>query len=67
MLVMAECTEAPSYPDEEVLFQGFGENPADAHSGYPLDAAVRDLNIIWAKPPPFLMANDEMWVPNICV
>ena len=60
MLAMAECTEAPAYPDEEVLFQGFGENPADADVDYPLDATVPDLNIICETPPPFLMANDEM-------
>ena len=60
MLAMAECTEAPAYPDEEVLFQGFGENPADAYVDYPLDATVPDLNIICETPPPFLMANDEM-------
>ncbi|XP_068677159.1 uncharacterized protein [Montipora foliosa] len=60
MLAMAEFTEAPAYPDEEVLFQGFGENPADAYVDYPLNATVPDLNIICETPPPFLMANDEM-------
>lgn len=67
MLAMAECTEAPAYTDEDVLFQGFGENPANAYADIPLDANVPDLNIICAKPPPFLMANDEMRVPNMCV
>ena len=60
MLAVAECTEAPAYPDEEVLFQGFGENPADAYVDYTLDATVPDLNIICETPPPLLMANDEM-------
>lgn len=60
MLAMAECAEGPAYPDEEVVFHGFGENPADGNVDNPLDATVPDLCVISETPPPFLMADDEV-------
>ena len=58
MLAMAECPEGPVYPDEEVVFQGFGEDPVDANGDYPLDATVPDFCNISETPIPFLMAEE---------
>ena len=61
ILSMCECDEGPTFPDEDVCFQGFGASSEDS-----LNSTVESNETMGApfcvseKPPLMLMEGDEL-------